>query len=596
MLGGQSASDIEDLGAPKYGKPGTAMCDCQAYSCHGPKGCAQRKEIPNDVRPFGEAIALFDALIDKPESLLKLDPKNQLHQPILAKLHLAFKHAISNSMDMLEGFICPADCEAACVKNGPGNEQPVEIKDTEKHLFLAGMTYGWFDEYVAEDVRRKPPKDKIKNIGIVGAGPAGMNAAYLLWRAGHNVTVLDKQQQIGGLYWQIPDDKLPKDYVKFYDSLYRATGMTFKMGENVTPQILETYAFDEVVLATGVMESARWVELNVSEAQVVPQQEEPNVTKYRKNLQEVEGVRQSIEVMWAKDFSQYAGKDVVVYGGGLTANDDLRELAKVKPNSVTMLDRNPESGEPGHWTKPPERLKNDRDYRQESIKMLKDADVKVKVIYNSQANEVVLGEDGKLQGVIIDLTAFEQQEHELLPKAERSKLKKRGSSADSLGETMSHPLTGEPLEEHQYYVACTQMLLALGSQKSTSNELVKGLELNIDENTGAITDVIVGATAKPHIWVAGDLDPNHLIGRDDKTETVIAASASGSQTAAAMLHCFKKEQSWEGFRSLRGRPGCDNSDLIPQPIGDLLQKLDKSHFHLAIAFSAGSQADKARAM
>ena len=152
----------------------------------------------------------------------------------------------TNNFPEFTGRTCPAPCEGACVL---GITDPaVTIKNIENAIIDRGFTEGW--------VRHDPPNARTgKKIAIVGSGPAGLAAADQLNKVGHQVTVYERNDRIGGLLmYGIPNMKLAKDVVNRRVDLMRGAGVEFvtdaDVGRNVDPTKLVA-DFDALLLATG---------------------------------------------------------------------------------------------------------------------------------------------------------------------------------------------------------------------------------------------------------------------------------------------------------------------------------------------------------
>jgi len=152
----------------------------------------------------------------------------------------------TNNFPEFTGRICPAPCEAACTLNI--NNDAVGIKSIEHAIIDKAWENNW--------VLAQPPAKKTgKKVAIVGSGPAGLASAQQLARAGHDVTVFEKNSRIGGLLrYGIPDFKMEKFHIDRRVKQMEVEGVTFKVNQNVGVDLNADdlqKQFDAVILAGG---------------------------------------------------------------------------------------------------------------------------------------------------------------------------------------------------------------------------------------------------------------------------------------------------------------------------------------------------------
>jgi glutamate synthase (NADPH/NADH) small chain len=152
----------------------------------------------------------------------------------------------TNSFPEFTGRLCPAPCEAACVLNI--DQPPVTIEQIEKEIIERAFAEGW--------IKAEPPRARSGfNVAVVGSGPAGLAAAAQLNRAGHRVTVFERDDRIGGLLrYGIPDFKLEKWVLDRRLELLAAEGVQFAPGTDdggAVPFDELKAKYDALVIAIG---------------------------------------------------------------------------------------------------------------------------------------------------------------------------------------------------------------------------------------------------------------------------------------------------------------------------------------------------------
>ena len=151
----------------------------------------------------------------------------------------------TNNFPEFTGRLCPAPCEQACVLGII--DDPVSIENIEKSIVEKAFKEGWILPQI-------PNKRTDKKIAVVGSGPAGLAAAQQLNRAGHNVTVFERDDKVGGLLrYGIPNFKLEKGIIDRRIDILKKEGIVFKTNVHVGVNyaVKDLKKFDAVVLCGG---------------------------------------------------------------------------------------------------------------------------------------------------------------------------------------------------------------------------------------------------------------------------------------------------------------------------------------------------------
>lgn len=228
----------------------------------------------------------------------------------------------TNNFPEFTGWICPAPCEAACVL--ALNSDPVTIKQVEISIVERAFADG--------QVGAQQPVERTgSRVAVIGSGPAGLAAAQQLTRAGHEVTVFERDDRVGGLLrYGIPDFKMPKDIIDRRVAQMTAEGTVFRLSADVTakdvPALREQ--FDAVVLAVGAL---RQRDLDYPGRSVGGIHQAMDYLRMGNRVQSGDIDRPAIDA---------AQRDVIIIGGGDTAADCLGTANRQGARSVTVLDHN----------------------------------------------------------------------------------------------------------------------------------------------------------------------------------------------------------------------------------------------------------------
>ena len=241
----------------------------------------------------------------------------------------------TNNFPEFTGRICPAPCEHSCVLNI--DEEPVTIRENEVAIVERAFAEGY--------IKPSPPKIRTgKKVAVIGSGPAGMAAADQLNKAGHEVTLFEKDEKIGGLLrYGIPDFKLNKKTIDRRLNLMLEEGLQIRTGVEIGKDIPGKELldqFDAICLAIGAMQPR---DLDIEGRQL------DGVHFAMEFLTQQNRVNNGVYVAYDNRITA-EGRKVLVIGGGDTGSDCVGTAIRQGATSVTQIEILP---------KPPEKRAED---------------------------------------------------------------------------------------------------------------------------------------------------------------------------------------------------------------------------------------------
>jgi glutamate synthase (NADPH) small chain len=370
----------------------------------------------------------------------------------------------TNNFPEFTGRVCPAPCEGSCVLGII--EPPVTIKSIEYAIAEKGWEEGWI-------VPNPPAVRTGKKVAVVGSGPAGLAAADQLNRAGHTVTVFEREDRIGGLLlYGIPNRKLDKvDVVGRRVKILEAEGVQFRtkvaVGRDLTAQQL-VKDYDAVVLCTGATQ-ARDLSIPGRELQGIHFAMEflTESTRFLMDGGWNNGKRPPLDAK---------GKHVIVIGGGDTGTDCVGTSLRQGCASVTQLEilpQPPQKRAPDNpWPEWPKVYK--MDYGQEEAAALQGADPRV---YEVTAKRFIEGDKGRVGEVeITGVRWVRNKDGRYVPEDDGKSLRK---------------------------LPAQLVLLAMGFT-GPEKPLVEALGLEQDSRSNVQAEYGKYATSLPGVFAAGD--------------------------------------------------------------------------------------------
>ena len=359
--------------------------------------------------------------------------------------------------------VCPALCEAACTCNLNGD--PVSTKENERAIIENAFAEGL--------VAPRVPKARTgKKVAVVGSGPSGLAAAMQLNKRGHEVTVFERNDRIGGLLrYGIPNMKLEKWVIDRRIELMKAEGITFVTNTDVgndlkAGELLKN--FDRVVLCCGAS-NPRDIKVPGREAKEI--------------YFAVDFLKATTKSLLDSDFEDKKfipakGKKVMVIGGGDTGNDCVGTSIRLGAASVLQLEMMPKlpdtRGENNPWPEWPRVCKTD--YGQEEAIAVFGHDPRV---YQTTVKEFKANKKGEVcQAVLVKL---------------------EGKKDEKTGRMMMVPVEGS-----EETVDVDLVLIAagfLGSQKYVTD----AFKVELDGRTNVKTETGRFQTSVPNVFTAGDM-------------------------------------------------------------------------------------------
>jgi glutamate synthase (NADPH/NADH) small chain len=396
----------------------------------------------NDGCPLGNVIPDFNDLVFRDK-----------WEDALLRLHS------TNNFPEFTGMVCPAPCEQACVLGI--NASPVAIKQVEWEIVRRGFEEGWVRPV-------KPERRTGRSVAVVGSGPAGLAAAQQLTRAGHTVTLFEKNDRIGGLLrYGIPDFKLEKWVIDRRLEQLREEGVFFQTGVHVGVDLSAKdlrKSFDAVVLCTG-SEIPRDLPVPGRELGGVHFAMEFLSQQNRRVAGDSQGPAGEILA---------TGKHVIVLGGGDTGSDCVGTSHRQGAASVTSIELLPRPPEGRHLSEP--------------------WPVAMRYTYSVSSSHAEGGE----RQYALATRALEGRDGRVTAL--------RAVKVDFDRDALERPLMGSlrELPGSEFEIPADLVLLAMGFVGPVRDGLLVDLGVDLDPRGNVRADTRSFATSEPGVFAAGD--------------------------------------------------------------------------------------------
>ena len=379
----------------------------------------------------------------------------------------------TNNFPEVTGRICPAPCEASCVLNI--DDVPVTIKDVERTIARAAIEegLGGLAPVIA-------PGRTGKRVAVVGSGPAGLAAAQQLARAGHDVTVLERDDRLGGLLrYGIPDFKLEKGVLDLRLAQMRAEGCSFEVGFDARgTDLLARY--DAVVLCMGAR-TPRDLPVPGHELEGVCLAMDFLVQQNRRVAGDAALPNGELPIL-------ATGKHVVVIGGGDTGSDCVGTSNRQRAASVSQLELMPKPS---------------------LVRMPENPWPSWPLVLRTSSSQ----EEGCERDFSVMTKAF-------VADASGKRVAKIAAARAELAGGIVREIPGSDFE-----IPCELALLAMGFTGPEHGGLITELGLALDARGNVVTDA-AGATSVPRVFAAGDVSRGQSL--------VVWAIADGRRGAAGV--------------------------------------------------------------